>query len=593
MTNYKKESIGSNLRVRVTEMKKADSGLLVTNAMLPEDEFIGAYFDGAKGDYLEPPYNFGLLEKLVEENNSLSPCISAYEVNIDGSGHVLEKGGVEISRADNDPVANNLFDYLDEISPGVSIVALRKDMRRTLETTGNAFIEVVRNIQGEIVFLNLLPTNMMRLVKLGAPITVTKTMMRFGKPTEVVMLVRERSFVQKAGTRYIYFKEFGASRDIARDSGQWSDTKLPMGAGGNEVIHIIVYKAANSSYGVPRWISQSPSVVGSRGAEELNLDFFKSGGIPPAIVFIAGGFMGEAVRKQLENIFNAPAHKSVRGAVVEVQPSGGSIDKENKPEITVERFGESSKSDSMFEEYDGKCEQRVRKAFRLPPLFVGLAEDYTYASVYASYLVAEAQVFSPERDEFDTMFNATIMKALDPTGTYVFRSKKISIKDADTQLKGITLLKGLVGVDEKGMVDAVNEVTSLNLNYDPEIADEDKSFKRDLLVQAIKNPAPVAKPGAKPVGKVVGAKKFEKQYQDRISALVDKFAIVSGIIEGELTDTTTFDVMTEVAMLDKVDKEIFDSMFTLVAFPGAYHDMKAAREMCSCLLDHKVIPDVQ
>ena len=190
------------------------------------------------------------------------------------------------------------------------------------------------------------------------------------------MLVRERSYVQKVGAEYIYFREFGSSRDINKKTGQWSDTKLAVLERGNEIIHLIVNKAANSPYGVPRWINQVPSVIGSRGAEELNIDFFKSGGIPPAIVFIAGGYMGATVRKQLENIFNAPSNKSVRGAVVEVQPSGGSIDKENKPEIQVERFGESSKDDSMFETYDEKCERRTRKSFRLPPLFVGIYRDW-------------------------------------------------------------------------------------------------------------------------------------------------------------------------------------------------------------------------
>lgn len=46
-------------------------------------------------------------------------------------------------------------------------------------------------------------------------------------------------------------------------------------------------------------------------------------------------------------------------------------------------------------------------------MFIGKAADYNFATAYTAYMVAEAQVFLPERDEFDNnMINATIVKAL-------------------------------------------------------------------------------------------------------------------------------------------------------------------------------------
>jgi capsid portal protein len=49
---------------------------------------------------------------------------------------------------------------------------------------------------------------------------------------------------------------------------------------------------------------------------------------------------------------------------------------------------------------------------RLPPLFLGYAADYNFATAQTSYMVAEARVFEPERTEFDDLMNKTIIKEL-------------------------------------------------------------------------------------------------------------------------------------------------------------------------------------
>jgi capsid portal protein len=51
-------------------------------------------------------------------------------------------------------------------------------------------------------------------------------------------------------------------------------------------------------------------------------------------------------------------------------------------------------------------------AFRIPPILLGMLDRANFAIVYASYLVAENQVFRPERDLFDEMVNRLILPEL-------------------------------------------------------------------------------------------------------------------------------------------------------------------------------------
>ncbi|NIT54873.1 MAG: hypothetical protein GWN00_01095 [Aliifodinibius sp.] len=565
----------------VTPLKAEGASVPTTTALEQEDQFMGLYWsaDNKDGTVLQPPYSIPTLERLVEENNALDPCISAYEVNIDGSGYVVEKDEIEIDpKNTKDSTGKGFIEFLREIAPGVSFVSLRKANRRQMEMTGNGYLEVVRSItKEEILFVNSLKSSTMRLLKLGAPVTVTRVLRRFGKDIPARVQVRERFFVQMVGTKKVYFKSFGGTQDINRLTGEIG-TNIPIKDRGSEIIHLKVKEAANSPYGVPRWISQVPSVVGSRKAEEVNLEYFESGGIPPVIAFILGGMLGDAVRKQLENIFINPKAKT-RGAVVEVHPSGGSLDKESKPSVEIEKFGSESTKDSMFESYDEKCEKRVRRSFRLPPLFVGLSDDYNYASAYISYRVAEGQVFSPEREEFDDIWNMTVMKDLDPTGSYTLRSKQISITNIENQLKALGMTKGMDGIDSQNWVTVLSEIASVDLVYDEEAAEDEKQFRRDLLTGNTQNQNAPQEPGsqvAKGDSDVVG--------------LVEEFCKAFNLTPSEntYTDADTIIILERVKYLNKSDRQIFDAILSARTLPGEYHDRLGSQSLCGCVVDHMI-----
>jgi len=290
------------------------------------------------------------------------------------------------------------------------------------------------------------------------------------------MWKRERRFAQIQGAKVVYFKEYGASRDLDRNTGKWAEPGevLPVVDRASEVLYFRVHEDAATSYGVPRWINQIPSVLGSRKAEELNLEFFNAGGLPPAMVFIAGGELTNEVRKNLQLYMSGKGSSYHRAAVVEVPSTGGTVDSVGNVKVTVERFGSERMQDSMFENYDARCEDRVRGAFRLPPIFVGKSKEYSFATAFASYTVAEAQVFVPEREEFDEVINNTLMRELNDE--YVFRSLPLTVNDVQTQLEALGLVADKL--TPEGLVMAVNEATGMSLKVDEDASNDDDD---DLL----------------------------------------------------------------------------------------------------------------
>ena len=447
------------------------AGAAVSNAFYPEDEYQKLYVGGvnSKG-LLQPPYFPRVLDRLSQENNALSPCIEAMVTNIDGTGYIFEKDtDNRLEQDPTDPQVQALNDFFNEPWPGENFMSIRKKVRRDIERTGNGYIEVIRTPNDEIVYMRHVDAKMMRIVKLDEPTITQKTVQRKGVAVKIKTSVRERRYCQLLnGIALVYFKEFGASRDLNKRNGAWAPQgqRLPANLRSSEILHLTALPDAHTPYGVPRWVSQMPSVLGSRKGEEFNLDFFDNGGVPPLLILLQGGTLAAETRRALEQGLQAGAKRANRVQILEAEPLGGAIDSPSTAKITIERFGHDRQVDSMFEKYDDKCEERVRRAFRLPPIFVGAAKDYSFASAYASYTVAEAQVFQPERDEFDELFTLHVLPLMGFAG-YRLRSLPMRINDTSKQMQAIELAGKTDHVDPKDLVVEINETMGLNMKISP------------------------------------------------------------------------------------------------------------------------------
>ena len=607
----------------IATKKAEDTTTLITNGVdsYPDDSFFGSYTTqgGSSGiSVIEPTFKPGVLRALTTNNNVLSQCIEIMEVNCDGTGHSIE---LIPGMKENEEEKKRLEAFFDEPYPNRSMISIRRDLRCDLEATGNGYLEMIRNLAGDVIMMNHLPSDDIRLVRYDDPVMVTRTIDRGGKEVDVKIRARERRFVQLINGKKTYFKEFQASRELDRDTGVWAEEgkKLPIQKRASELLHFTMIKEAKTPYGVPRWINQLPSILGSRKAEEFNLDFFDSGGLPPVLVVVQGGYLGEGVKEALQAHLSGPSSSKHRAAIVEAISSSGSLDSSGSVKVTVERFGAERMQDAMFQNYDKNAEEHVRAAFRLPPLFTGKAQDYNFATALTGYMTAEAQVFGPERIEFDERM-WWVIRALG-VKNYVFKSKPMTLTNTTDQLKAIELSLTNKLVEGEATVLALNNLTGLHLKYEappeePEPATKPNidpitnlpyqnpvqpvhpndprhlkatggKFTPDKVIphpEANKpNKAPVTPRtivGSAPVseGQLLNSRKVDST---SIVKLVDKWANVLGLSgQCTLTQDEVITVKSEVSSLSGDDQKLFNEILAAKSLVEVGHDLEGLAMLC-------------
>ena len=571
MSDHEQELDNDEVEGHLTIISKKDAGsgqgVMHSNAMAMEDAYYNFYYTATNedGTVLLPPYDLMKLRRMPQENNALGQCVSAYETNIAGTGYSIEAEGSEEPTAEQEKTILDIEEFFDEPFPGTSFTTLRRELRRDQESLGFAYMEVIRNGADAITFLKHMPSQTVRMVKLDDAIPVKHKVKRFGREVTLTLMTRERRYCQLVGTRMVFFKEFGASRDLDKDSGEWAPPgkRLPLKKRATELLAFGVHRDADSPYHVPRWINQVPSVLGSRRAEELNLDYLDAGGLPPALIMVQGGTMTAEVRKQLEKYLRGGTKQQFRAAIVELMSSGGSLDKADPVKVTVERFGSESVSDSMFENYDQKCEERIRSSFRLPPLFVGRVATYNYATALMSYIVAEAQVFKPERDEFDEVINRTIMREMAPG--FVFRSHGLSLKDIQTQITALGIAANASAITKQQLIDTLNEVADTNMK----VADGEADVVTGAQTAHIS---------------VTDTQTTKREMSDPLgmATLVDKWS--RHLMEGQdFSEEEMQSMKKAIAEMPDDQKELFDSLLAGRVLTDLDHDPAGLRELSSCL----------
>lgn len=565
-----KQITSTTPETKVTVITKESANPVATNVQELEDDFQGLYYDttSGEGNIIKPTYDLSRLQDFVAENNSLLGCITAMEVNIDGTGYsILKKDSDTPPTTQEELRIESVEEFFNSPYPKTSFTTIRRKLRFDMESTGNAFLEVIRNVAGLIIYLKRIDPKTMRMVRLGVPMEATKEVIRNGKKFDIKLNERPRAYAQKISSKLTYFKDYGTSFDIGKESGLWDDKKaLPFNERGSEVLHFTVIDDPKTPYGLPRWINQIPSLIGSRNAEEYNLEYFDNGGIPPVLITVSGGVIAEQSKLDLDNILKGSAKSKMRGAVLETHSVGGDLSSSNKVDVKVEKFGNEQVKDSMFENYDLNCERRVRSSFRLPPLFVGKADDYSYATAYASYAIGEAQVFKPERFEFDEIINKTIMLELD--AELVLKSKPLTIDNSEIQLKSVEIAATNGVIDGVGLVATLNKLTNLNMEYV-----EDSDLKAQPATLEVDSSA----------GKTIPTQALKGE--SNVALLASKWIIASGLDGSAGSKEAALALGTQVSALSKIDKAKFNKIVAVSVLADIVQDEEGAIDLCSCASD--------
>lgn len=528
----------------------------------------------------------------------------------DPTAKLEELALAEEAEAEVDRAIDNLRGFFKEPYPNTTTTSLKRKLRVDLERTGNAYVEVIEDEDGTPLLARHVDTKLMRLVRLDAPVLVEHEMDRFGKKVKLQLATRERRFVLQVGggatvprfhhsptsgaglaqtdtgrlftsqgTRVVYFKELGASRDLDMWTGQWAQPgeKLPPQRRATSMYHLTLVKDPRTPYGLPRWINVLPAVLGSRRAEEFNLSFFDQGGVPPLLITVAGGRMAEKTRDALEKRFNSknPASKH-QAIVMEVEPSGRMDKGQQRIAVTVERFGSDRTQDAMFQKYDERSGQVIRSSFRLPPAFIGLSEEHTFASLQGSYLLAEAQVFAPERQEDDEFVNLLLLRRMPGSEGYIYRSKPLVVDDATQQVLAVTLAAEQGWIDAEGGIKALNKITNLGLSFNAK--EHAKRQAEDAQKKQVEMGVLQARAEGRPLGpqKPGGPPPFQKSELDGLVALGLELAdlMLGGADRSQLT--AAFSKLSELTPLQ------MDRVKRVVSLRTLGGDSETLQELAGC-----------
>lgn len=403
---------------------------------------------------LAPPYDPEAPCLLLEHSNALRQNLDAYAVNIDGFGHRLEPaidfeaedadarvadaiflersasrergeldGGAELEPTDEEVAARKrelihlarverarLQSFFDFCCFDHSFVDLRRRTRQDLETTGNAYWEVLRDGRGEIARLVYVPSHTVRLMPLDAePVEVEDRVQVSPVAFEAVPARRRlRRYVQVQGTDRVYFKAFGDPRSISKRTG-----------------------AVFPSVEALRRADQRDGPATDHPLAALPLRRAALGGRAPGRPRLAadGGGQLPLLREQERAPARAAdlgrpalgvvgaAHRAVhrgepQGAgelPQDAHPRGRGLTGENRAKIELRPLTEAQQQDALFQVYDERNIDKVGGAFRLPRPLRGESKDFNRATAESALRFAEDQVFQPERDEFDYLINRKLL----------------------------------------------------------------------------------------------------------------------------------------------------------------------------------------
>jgi PBSX family phage portal protein len=437
-----------------------------------------------------PPYDPRQLSSMFEKSTALRPNVDAYKTNIEGFGYRLEPtidldaedvdekiaDAILLTKiADDDPFPTapeeevgatkltlkaemrleklRLEQFFKNCGGNISFIELRERTRQELETTGNAFWEILRDGRGRPVRIELIPAPSMRLMRAELKFSeVVET--RRVSPTalrQYAVKRRLRRFVQVLFGQFIaYFKELDDPRVMSSRSGrvyvstQALQRQEPGVAPATEVLHFRIHSPL-TAYGVPRWVGASLAVLGSRAAEEVNVTYFDNKAVPPMCVLVSGGKlaagMAERIRDYIrDNIKGRDNFHAI--LVLEAEPAAGALAGANgsRCRIEIKNLMDSQNQDGLFQEYDANNTEKVGNQFRLPKLLRGDTKDFNRATADAALDYAEQQVFAPERTKMDHLINRRLMGLLD-SRFFEFVSNGVQTKD-QPELAG--MIKGHV-----------------------------------------------------------------------------------------------------------------------------------------------------
>lgn len=443
---------------------------------------------------VEPPYHLLTLCTLRENSTELGQCIDAMITNIEGFGYRLtlvdEK---DLKNPEAIREKSKIKTFLDNINFDDDITSLREDTRRDLEDCGNSFWEFIpyKNKDG-VSSIQKLEAHQVRLASLDK--NFTSVDLKFYNPEtkqieERTFKKKFRRYVQIVNQNKVYFKEWGDPRPISKNDGkvipktELIDAKKK-GLLANEVFHFKI-KSNRSPYGLPRYIGNLFSIYGSRSADEINFVTFENNNIPSMIVMVSNGALTQGSINRVKDFINNHVKGSQNRSsflILEAEPADDGAINPGTMKMEIKDLSNSQKEDQLFQNYDANNADKIRRCFRLPPIFVGKSADYNRATAQESRKLADEQVFGPERRKFDKIMNKILIQAFGMK-YHVFKSNSANVTNDEDLVKIISGGEKTGGVTPNLAREVIGDVLNKDIPpYDPDKIDFDPNIPMSLTI---------------------------------------------------------------------------------------------------------------
>ena len=380
------------IRARIIKWQQAPVEKADTSQQVTEQEVYAA------ADWISPPSDLRGLRNLVKHSTILPQCIRAYKNNIAGFGIGIRY----IEDAEETPEMAAEFSRAQEIIELLNIEQDTKevfeDIIEARETYGIAYLEVIRNVAGEVVQIEFVKETPTILKTRPLDPYISTVYYHHGQQTE--RKKRYCKYRQDIGGKTVFFKEFGDPRIMDRRDGEYlkEGESLDLEYQANEIMEFAI---GTEPYGEVRWIGQILGVDGSRRAETLNNNSFTNGRHTPLMIMIEGGTLTDESFEKLQQYINDIKGEAGQHAflLLETEASDGrtDFDQQEKPKITVKDLASVLQKDELFQGYLDNNRRKVQSAFQLPDLYVAYTTDFNRATAQTAQEVTEEQVFQPER----------------------------------------------------------------------------------------------------------------------------------------------------------------------------------------------------
>lgn len=373
-----------------------------------EDPDVTGY---AMFEVVEPPYNMDYLSRIYEISSPHHAACDAKVSNTVGLGYdLLETSATKnkIEEIDDDDSAklnflrrkisrakSDLFELIDAMNEDESFTETMKKIGTDYESTGNAYMEIGRKVDGAIGYVGHVPSSNVR-----------------------VRRIRD-GFIQIVNNKIVFFRNYG---DQSTTDPTGHDSRP------NELIHFKKYTPTNNYYGVPDIIPALTALAGDEFASKFNLDYFENKAVPRYIVVVKGARLSdESQRKLLEFFQTGLKGKNHRSLYIPLPADDG----QSKTEFKMEPV-EAGIQDSSFKNYRIENRDEILMAHRVPVTKVSMGGGVSLAAARDADKNFREQVTKPTQDYFEKKISKVIKEFTD---MFYLKFNELTLTDEDTQSK--------------------------------------------------------------------------------------------------------------------------------------------------------------